>query len=426
MPSNHPPDSELLQDFLTTPPGWLLRSGMGVLFSMAVAGFAMTWFIRYPDQLEATATVRTSQAPVDIFAPGGGRIDTFLSEDQQFVRQGQGLCMVQNAAKLSDIIKLERLISGGHPAIQPENQNLQLGEIQSIYAAWLLAKENLYEFTRQAYTSEQIRALEKEVASAEELSQALQRRKALYQEELALAAAEYERSRKLHLQHVISDQELEAQKTKWLQARRYAQSMEEEAIQNRIRSGQLRTQQANLMAERQMGMEERTRSLQQATLQVKGAIDQWRHQYVLTAPIDGMLSWKTGVSEGQYLPGGASPGTIIPAQGLGLVAMCAIPVAGAGRVRPGNQVLVDLDAFPPEEFGRLEGKVKTIARLPDANREGAFFYQIEAALPDTLRTSYGKILPFRQNMTGTARIFTKDRRLLERLLGKILEKMDRF
>ena len=69
MPSNHPPDSELLQDFLTTPPGWLLRSGMGVLFSMAVAGFAMTWFIRYPDQLEATATVRTSQAPVDIFAP---------------------------------------------------------------------------------------------------------------------------------------------------------------------------------------------------------------------------------------------------------------------------------------------------------------------------------------------------------------------
>lgn len=426
MPSNHPPDSELLQDFLTTPPGWLLRSGMGVLFSMAVAGFAMTWFIRYPDQLEATATVRTSQAPVDIFAPGGGRIDTFLSEDQQFVRQGQGLCMVQNAAKLSDIIKLERLISGGHPAIQPENQNLQLGEIQSIYAAWLLAKENFYEFTRQAYTSEQIRALEKEVAAAEELSQALQRRKALYQEELALAAAEYERSRKLHLQHVISDQELEAQKTKWLQARRYAQSMEEEAIQNRIRSGQLRTQQANLMAERQMGMEERTRSLQQATLQVKGAIDQWRHQYVLTAPIDGMLSWKTGVSEGQYLPGGASPGTIIPAQGLGLVAICAIPVAGAGRVRPGNQVLVDLDAFPPEEFGRLEGKVKTIARLPDANREGAFFYQIEAALPDTLRTSYGKILPFRQNMTGTARIFTKDRRLLERLLGKILEKMDRF
>ncbi|MBK8656168.1 MAG: hypothetical protein IPN20_20165 [Haliscomenobacter sp.] len=150
------------------------------------------------------------------------------------------------------------------------------------------------------------------MAAAEELSQALQRRKALYQEELALAAAEYERSRKLHLQHVISDQELEAQKTKWLQARRYAQSMEEEAIQNRIRSGQLRTQQANLMAERQMGMEERTRSLQQATLQVKGAIDQWRHQYVLTAPIDGMLSWKTGVSEGQYLPGGASPGTIIP------------------------------------------------------------------------------------------------------------------
>ncbi|MBK8043596.1 MAG: hypothetical protein IPK21_13635 [Haliscomenobacter sp.] len=179
MPSNHPPDSELLQDFLTTPPGWLLRSGMGVLFSMAVAGFAMTWFIRYPDQLEATATVRTSQAPVDIFAPGGGRIDTFLSEDQQFVRQGQGLCMVQNAAKLSDIIKLERLISGGHPAIQPENQNLQLGEIQSIYAAWLLAKENLYEFTRQAYTSGANTRIEKEVAAAEELSQALQRRKSV-------------------------------------------------------------------------------------------------------------------------------------------------------------------------------------------------------------------------------------------------------
>ncbi|MBK8043909.1 MAG: hypothetical protein IPK21_15365 [Haliscomenobacter sp.] len=65
--------------------------------------------------------------------------------------------------------------------------------------------------------------------------------------------------------------------------------------------------------------------------------------------------------------------------------------------------------------------MKTIARLPDANREG-HFYQIEAALPDTLRTSLARSFPFRQNMTGTARIFTKDRRLLERLLGKFWRK----
>ncbi len=81
---------------------------------------------------------------------------------------------------------------------------------------------------------------------------------------------------------------------------------------------------------------------------------------------------------------------------------------GSGRMSLGNRVQIELDAFPPDEFGYLEGKVTYISRLPAADQEGKFFYQVAVKLPDTLRSSYGKIIPFRQNLSGTARIVPRN------------------
>ncbi|MFA6150307.1 MAG: hypothetical protein WC716_03235 [Chitinophagaceae bacterium] len=51
-------------------------------------------------------------------------------------------------------------------------------------------------------------------------------------------------------------------------------------------------------------------------------------------------------------------------------------------------------------------------------------YRIYVQLPDTLITSYNKKIPFNPEMTATARIITKDRNLLQRLVAGVA-KMDK-
>jgi len=41
-------------------------------------------------------------------------------------------------------------------------------------------------------------------------------------------------------------------------------------------------------------------------------------------------------------------------------------------------------------------------------------------MPDSLITTYGKSIPFLQEMGGTGNIITKDRRILERIFDKFL------
>jgi hypothetical protein len=79
-----------------------------------------------------------------------------------------------------------------------------------------------------------------------------------------------------------------------------------------------------------------------------------------------------------------------------------------------------LDAFPYKEYGHLEAKIDAISLLPVQDKEGQLFYDITCRLPDTLVSSIGKPLPFRQRLTGTAQVITKDRSVMRRLLDRLL------
>jgi hypothetical protein len=71
------------------------------------------------------------------------------------------------------------------------------------------------------------------------------------------------------------------------------------------------------------------------------------------------------------------------------------------------------------EFGMLKAKVKNISLVPITTEQG-IFYSAEIELNDSiLKTNYNKIIPFSQNMTGTAEIITDDLRLLERFLNPL-------
>lgn len=74
------------------------------------------------------------------------------------------------------------------------------------------------------------------------------------------------------------------------------------------------------------------------------------------------------------------------------------------------------------EYGSVDGRVSSISlvskRQEIANNQ-IDTYLIDIALPQGLKTNYGKDLDFRFEIKGSANIIVNDRRLIERLFDNL-------
>ena len=71
--------------------------------------------------------------------------------------------------------------------------------------------------------------------------------------------------------------------------------------------------------------------------------------------------------------------------------------------------------YPSDEYGELNGNIAYISPVP--NQDGK--YLIDVGIDKKLETSYGKKIPFRQEMKGNAKIITEDLRLIERFFYQL-------
>lgn len=139
----------------------------------------------------------------------------------------------------------------------------------------------------------------------------------------------------------------------------------------------------------------------------------WEQKYVLRAPIGGVTFFKFW-SDHQFVNVGDEVMTIVPDQTQAVIGKVQMPVQNSGKVKSGQQVYIRLDNYPYQEFGMLAGTVQSISLVPRNDS-----YAIEVQLPRGLRTSFDKLLDFRQEMQGSAEIITEELRLLERIFYQI-------
>jgi hypothetical protein len=142
--------------------------------------------------------------------------------------------------------------------------------------------------------------------------------------------------------------------------------------------------------------------------------DTRRPAAVLAAPRAGRLAYLGAGPAGQVVAAGQVVFAVVPETGTPLV-QGRLPAAGAGQVRVGQRVLLDLDAYPAAQFGTLSGTVATVAPLPVAGT-----YRLTVRLPQGLRTSTGQQLPLPGELAGTARIIVQESSLLGRLARPML------
>lgn len=96
------------------------------------------------------------------------------------------------------------------------------------------------------------------------------------------------------------------------------------------------------------------------------------------------------------------------------VAYVEVGHQGAGKIKPDQQVIIKLTAYPYLEFGYLQGKTDKITPINNGEK-----YLIEVSIDQNLVTSNNKHLEFDQNLYGIADIITENQSFFMRIFSPL-------
>ncbi len=249
---------------------------------------------------------------------------------------------------------LDRLLAelAGRPAPPPEGSDLD-----SLLQAGLHAR-------RQSLVAARLSALDGEIRGIEAALRSLAEADAALAEQVAVARdVEAMRSRLLEGQ-LGSRLNLLAARAQRLQAER-------EREQGRGRGQELRHALETKQAERQGFLDEWRRALLEETVRIHAELARVEEGLakaarlaaltVLTAPEDGTVLEVARRSAGSVLREAEALVTLVPA-GAPMIAEVALRSADIGYARPGDPVVVKVDAFPYQRHGVLRGRLRAIAQ----------------------------------------------------------------
>lgn len=415
-------------EILGNPPGWILNWGISLIFIGAVIFGATAWLIKYPDIIAAEITITTSNPPIAVISKARGKIKSLKVINNQDVARDQIIATIDNKAKLDDIQFLEKMldkmldikVAATFLRIKL-NKKLDLGDIQNSYIEISEKIEEYQYFLRSNGVLKKIHSLENQIANTHQLNSNLQNQRKRLEKEVLLSRTNLSRHQELNKQGLVADLTLESIETKYLQYKRQLDGIENQIVSNEIQIDQLNIQISDLNESRKDGNQKRIMEINKAIKTLKSDIQQWKQRYLITSPISGKVSFSKIWSEQQFVNLNDQIFTIVPEKGIGkVIGKAILPVENSGKVSINQIVNVRLHGFPYQEFGVISSKVKNISLVPiTINPKDKASYVIEVDLPDNLITTYGKTIPFRQEMQGIANIITEDRRVLERVFDRI-------
>ncbi|HFA47526.1 MAG TPA: HlyD family efflux transporter periplasmic adaptor subunit [Bacteroidetes bacterium] len=407
-----------LEAIIGNPPGWTMRWGMTVLFLATAMLLTIAWFVSYPDIVEAGTVLTTEKPPIRLVAGASARIIAVRARNGDHVLKDELLGILESPAEANDVLALDGFVqslSREDPAdfisLRPP-ENLQLGSLQAEYARFKMNFEELQYFIKQDINFLKISNLRKQIIEIENVNSSLAKQIRILEKEVQLYLKNAQRDSTLLTQNAASELEYEQSQTRYFLKKRELENLRSQPANNRLEIKQLQAQILDLRQRQSDAQNEHLLAIKSDIQALKGEIDKWKQTWLLIAPIDGKVALTSTLAEQQFLKAGQEVMTVIPTEKAGnIIAKALLAGMGSGKVKDGMDVHIRLEGFPYQEFGVLNGKVKRIAEVPGKNG-----YELEIELTDGMTTSYGKEIPFRQEMAGTARVITEERSLLMRIL----------
>lgn len=416
--------SEDVQEILGTPPGWLVRWGTSVALAVFAALVGIAAFMRYPDVVEEKIVLTTSVPPVDVVARTDGYIARLLVGQKDTVRQNQLLAVLKSTARYMDMLRLDSISSqwqrnplDSFEALRPP-RNLELGEVQAEYAAFLQNLDN-FQFGKESKSASVRSNLSAISVQIYQIQQAIafdQKVLARVSEQRRVAEEMYAKQKELFDQTIISRADFERERTKVAELENQQDRLEEGIIRKRSEIIDLQKNQTQLTSTQDEVTSTTTGNLLNSLNALRSSLDRWKQTYLLTAPISGVVSQNKFFSEQQFVKLGDQVLTVVPQQAGKdkIIGRVEVPVAKAGKVKERQNAVIKLDNYPYTDYGTIEGVVVSKSLVPKDGR-----YSIIITLPRGLQTSRNERLEFEQQMHGSAEIITENKGLLQRILDQM-------
>lgn len=408
---------EEVQEILTRPPHALVRWGITAFFSVLALFFIGGCFFKYPDVVSAQITVTTEHPPVWIVARGSGKIKEVYGKDRERIEAGKIIAVLENPAETEDVLLLEEALqdfcltdSCVHGILFPEH--LALGSIQAVYATFIKSLTDYRNFLSLDLYEQKIEATRKELQEYRNYIVHLKRQAELDKEQVRIAETVHSREKKLFGEGLTAQSDYKEAKQVFLNRQQGQEQMMTSLSSAKIQEAQLQQNILEIRMERSREANSLGTALKAVYNELQVSIEDWKMTYLFISPAGGILSYNNVWQKNQNVNSGDKVFSIVASQTGDIIGKIKLPVNGSGKVKSGQRVNISVTGYPYMEFGFLTGTVVSVSLLTDSDS----MYTVTVSLPQDLCTSYGKVLDFNGELTGTAEVMTDERSITGRLL----------
>ncbi len=419
--------SEEVQEILGTPPRWIIRWGISIIFLVFLILLTGSYFFKYPDLILSRVTILSQNPPAHIVARSNGKIDKLFVENNQQVKEGDLLAVIENTADYTDaynlISKLDTIAgyfdTPGKFMDLSFNEDYNLGQYQTYYSSFLSQMKKYQTFLTFNPNDQRIESFKKQVKDYQNYIQKSREKIFILRQDYELTVDRFLRDSMLFSQQIMAKADFEKSKASMLKQKYAYQDAMTDLANTQIIMNSLKHQ-----IEEQKVLKAENENQLRAELKEKydnltNQLIEWEQTYILKTPIAGQVTFTNIWSANQFVTSGNPVFTVVPVNKLNIIGRATVSIMGAGKIESGQRVNLKLDNYPHMEYGILEGKVSNISKVPVNTEKGAF-YTVEIILVNDMITNYNRELPFNQEMQGVAEIITRDRRMIERLIEPLV------
>lgn len=414
--------SEKLRDFIGNRPGLLTRRAIPV-FAIVLSSLCIgSYFVLYPDIVQANAVVHVVNGPKPVIAKNGGRLIRLFKKDNQPVSKGEVIGYLESTAEHSEILRLSEILDTLRQFAESnrleeiprfwqsvKNPFSHLGELQQAHQQFMQGFWGFKDYLNSGFYVLKKQMLYKDLLNTRRLLETLYEQKKLQTEDLVLVQDNYNLHDTLHDETLITAIEHRNQKSLLVNKKMSIPQINASIIGNEMQQNTLQKELREL--DNQIAQQ---RSVFIQLLNVYyNTVEDWKQKYLVIAPLEGNLVYAGFPEEKQQLQINAVIGYITMNDKRSFAEML-IPQRNFGKVKIGQQVLLKFQSYPYQEFGTVKGVIENIKSLPTDSG-----YLSRIILPDGLTTNHHKTLNFTEGMTATAEIITNNQRLSDRFIGKI-------
>lgn len=412
--------SEEFDEVLSGIPPWILRWGITIIACVVLILLIGSAVFKYPDIISSSVSLTGTTPVAGVVARSSGKLQELYVQNNQQVEAKAFLAVIENPAKTEDVIQLKEILrkldSGLDTIALVPSQLLQLGSLQPLYSSFSLTMSEYRQFKELAYHLKKISLMKGRIAPNEVYYTNMMRQKEISEAQIKLAHQQYTRDSLLEAKILISKEELERSHSQYLQSSLSAENMDRSLENLQIQLAQMYESLYDTeyqYQEKKNTLETQLRSLINL---LKTEVNTWEMNYVLTTPIEGVITFTQYWTKNQNVAAGNVVFNIVPDNQGEIIGKAMLPTERSGKVKVGQKVNIRFNNYPDNEYGIVKGVVKNISLIPASQGQGTKSYIVDIELPNGLKTTYNKTLPFLPEAEGQADIITDDITLLERFL----------